>query len=143
MISLAFVALEVTSMSISVLGTFQKGNLYRDPFPHLIIRDALPNAVCDQLIKEYPSLDTLKVDATQNNTRWNFPASRVKENEEISDLWKELIEYHSSPEFFGELVEIFGESLIDLYPGRFESQRQLQELAVGVRGSIRSRTKTF
>jgi hypothetical protein len=57
MISLAFIALEVTSMSISVLGTFQKGNLYRDPFPHLIIRDALPNAVCDQLIKEYITLD--------------------------------------------------------------------------------------
>ena len=121
-------------MSISVLGTFQKGDFYRDPFPHLIIRDALPNAVCDQLIKEYPSLDTLKVDATQNNTRWNFPASLVKNSEGISELWKELIEYHSSPAFFDELVDIFGESLIDLYPGRFESQQQLKELAVGVRG---------
>jgi hypothetical protein len=131
---LVFVALEVTSMSISVLRTFQKENLYRDPFPHLIIRDALPNTVCDQLIKEYPSLDTLEVDATQNNTRWSFPASRVKNSEGISEIWKELIEYHSSPAFFGELVEIFGESLIDLYPGRFESEQQLKELAVGVRG---------
>ena len=122
-------------MSISVLRTFQKGDFYRDPFPHLIIRDALPNAVCDQLIKEYPSLDTLKVDATRNNTRWNFPAPRVKKSEGISELWKELIEYHCSPAFFGELVEIFGESLIDLYPRRFESQRQLKELAVGVRGA--------
>jgi hypothetical protein len=121
-------------MSISVLRTFQKSNLYRDPFPHLIIRDALPNAVCDQLIKEYPSLDTLEVDATQNNTRWNFSASRVTNSAGIPEIWKELIEYHSSPAFFGELVEIFGESLIDLYPHRFESQRQMQELAVGVRG---------
>jgi len=121
-------------MSISVLRTFQKSNFYRDPFPHIIIRDALPNALCDQLIKEYPSLDTLEVDATQNNTRWNFSASRVKNSAGISALWKELIEYHSSPAFFAELVEIFGESLVDLYPGRFESQRQLKELAVGVRG---------
>jgi hypothetical protein len=134
MASLAFVALELTSMSISVLRTFQKGDFYQDPFPHLIIRDALPNAVCDQLIKEYPSLDTLGVDATQNNMRWNFSASRVKNSEGISDLWKELIEYHSSPEFFAELIEIFGESLIDLYPGRFENLQQLKELAVGVRG---------
>ncbi|MDB4409665.1 hypothetical protein N9235_02515 [Gammaproteobacteria bacterium] len=121
-------------MSISVLRTFQQENFYRDPFPHLIIRDALPNAVCDQLIEEYPSLDTLEVDATQNNTRWSFPASRVKNNEGISEIWKELIEYHSSPAFFSELVEIFGESLIDLYPGRFESQQQLKQLALGVRG---------
>jgi hypothetical protein len=119
---------------MSVLKTFQKENFYRDPFPHIIIRDALPNAICDQLIEEYPSLDTLEVDATQNNTRWNFSASRAKKSEGISELWKELVEYHSSPAFFEELVEIFGESLIDLYPGRFESLQQLKELAVGVRG---------
>ena len=121
-------------MSISVLNRFQKENFYRDPFPHLIIRDALPDSICDQLIREYPSFDTLEVDATQNNTRWNFSASRVKTSEEISATWKELIEYHSSPDFFAELVEIFGESLIDLYPRRFKSQQQLKELAVGLRG---------
>jgi hypothetical protein len=121
-------------VSLSALRAFQDRDFHRTPFPHLIVRDALPSAICDQLIKEYPTADVLGVDASRNNVRWNFPTSRVRESESISNLWKEIIDYHSSPAFLGELVDVFGESLLEMYPQQFRSRQQLKELTIGVRG---------
>ena len=44
---------------ISVLGKADKADIRTDPFPHIVVRDALPQDVFDELIGSYPLTETI------------------------------------------------------------------------------------
>ena len=89
---------------ISLLNNADKVSLSLIPFPHIIIKDALSKSLANQLTSEFPmeSFDT-----SMNNTRVDISASKVKNANDISSLWKEFINYHSSKEFFQEVIQVF------------------------------------
>jgi hypothetical protein len=122
-----------SSMSVSVLQRATRADVRREPFPHLVIENALPDALADALIKEYPRLEALGVDPSENNARWSHPADLVAASPDISPVWKELIAYHASPEFFHDVVALFGEDIVRLYPKRFPTLDRLRAGRVGMR----------
>lgn len=89
---------------ISLLNNADKVSLSLIPFPHIIIKDALSKSLANQLTSEFPmeSFDT-----SMNNTRVDISASKVKNAIDMSSLWKEFINYHSSKEFFQEVIQVF------------------------------------
>jgi hypothetical protein len=119
--------------SFSVLQRAQASDVVSDPYPFVVVPDALPNDLCDALISEYPQLGILGVDATQNNSRWSIPAPDVSQNAGIARVWKDFVAYHASPAFFHECVRVFGDHVVRLYPHAFPSVDALRASRLGVR----------
>jgi hypothetical protein len=119
--------------SLSVLRKARAEDVVTEPFPHLVIRDALPDAVCDALIAEYPPLDALAIDGNDNNRRWSVTAWDARRNPRIAPIWQELVAYHASRAFYDELIDVFGEHVTHLYPRLFPDVATLRSQRVGLR----------
>jgi hypothetical protein len=119
----------------SLLSNVSKTDVFVDPFPHIVVTDALDDGLCTQLIQEMPSIDTLKIgkDDRAGYDRFNYPASLVINNSEISDLWQEFIRLHSSDSFMRQVLELMGEHILKLYPDFEERFKPLPSFVSGVR----------
>jgi len=95
---------------ISILHDSEKVLLSCNPFPHVIIKDALPTSLANQLTIEFPIVN---FDTSGSNKRIDISASKVKKNNKISSSWKEFIDYHSSSKFFHEVLRVFRPCLLD------------------------------
>jgi hypothetical protein len=121
------------AMSVSVLQNAASGHVASDPYPYIIIRDALPADLCERLIANYPGLDDLGADASRNNVRWSYPACKVRDNPAISQAWRDVIAYHVSRAFYNEVMDTFAASILNLYPGVFRDETTLREARLGLR----------
>lgn len=119
--------------SLSVLQRARAADVVVDPYPFIVVHDALPDALCDELIAQYPPLDALAVDVSENNARWSVPAWHAQQNPRIPQIWQRFVAYHASPAFFGELVNLFGEHVVRLYPDVFPDIATLRSQRLGVR----------
>jgi len=119
--------------SLSVLQRARAADVAADPFPHIIIHDALPEEICDALITQYPPLDALAVESTDSNSRWSVPAWHAQQNSRIAQIWQDLVAYHASSAFFEDFVRIFGEHVIRLYPRVFPDVATLRAQRLGLR----------
>ncbi len=119
--------------SLSVLRKARAADVVVDPFPHLVIHDALPQPLCDALIDAYPPLETLGIDGRDNNSRWSVTAWEAQQREGIARVWKEFVAYHASPAFFDELVTLFGEHVVRQYPHVFPDLATLRAQRLGIR----------
>ena len=121
--------------SASVLQNRHTAELQRDPYPYIVIRDALPDALCDRLIAGYPAPEFLGADPARNNVRWSYPASEVRKADAISDEWKAVIDYHVSRQFYDEVIDLFGDAITTLCPGLFPDRESLERLRTSSRGA--------
>ena len=78
-------------MNYSVLQNFKKEDLYTDPFPYILIRNALPEALYKRLQKETPK-DYI-MDINENNKRGNIYLKDIEKNESI--MFKKFSGIHS------------------------------------------------
>lgn len=105
--------------SLSLLQNLGSQNFHLDPFPHVIIESALPDHICDELLGSFPTLEQLGVNATLNNHRWSTPANKCLLIPNISQLWIDLISYHTSADFLSEVLQTFEREIRTLYPSYF------------------------
>jgi len=108
-------------------------DVVREPYPHIIVENALPSGLYDELAESFPQPSAMEVDPTGNNRRWDYPARKVVDNRSIPELWRRFIAYNSSQEFFNDIVALFQDSIIALYPDRFPERASLQGLKIGMR----------
>lgn len=123
------------SQSLSVLQNVRRSDIVADPFPHVVVRDALPAALCDALIAQYPSTATVGGDQAQSNSRWSMTTHDALASPEVPELWKAFSSYHASPDFFNEVVDVFGATIVSRYPHAFAGEDRLRALRLGVRNA--------
>jgi hypothetical protein len=119
---------------LSILSRASKANLRLDPYPHLIIDEALDPALFEELSATYPE-DALVVDGRPIKDTWyDYPACKVVKDQRITPLWRDFFAHHASGAFFAELVDVAGDALRQLNPG-LETRigRPLQDFKVGMR----------
>jgi len=105
-----------------------------EPFPYLVLRDALPEDRCARLISEFPALDVVSQGRPMgSNLRYSMSAPEALGAPEMPPVWRELIEQHISQEFLDGLMRIFGDHIRRLYPSFEQDHAPLDELRVGVR----------
>jgi hypothetical protein len=121
------------SESLSVLRHVRPSDVVEDPYPFVVIHEALPDDLCNALIADYPRLDILGVDGSKNNSRWSIPAWDASRNSAIATVWKDFVAYHSSPAFFDDFVRVFGNHVVRLYPNVFPDIGSLRALRLGIR----------
>ena len=96
-------------MTISVLQ--KTPTLATDPYPHVIIEDALPEDVYDRLEKAWPEQQLLKTEPFDNGICYRLKSDQMLKPDVVSTLWKEFAEYHTSAQFYKEMKEIFGDMM--------------------------------
>jgi hypothetical protein len=115
--------------NFSILQKVTEARVYNYPFPHIIIHDALPADLASLLTNTFPM--THLVDGL-NNSRVDISASASAQTKYGTE-WRQFIEFHTSQNFFHEIINAFGELLLKQNPNHFHSLDELYKLKVGTR----------
>src|SRR5688572_12972359 len=86
--------------------------VFKDPFPHVIIENALPEDYYRSLVKTRPSMKKILNGRNYGpNERFDMPTSEALK---LDSPWGEFVRAHVSIEFFKKAMEVFSD--FDLYP---------------------------
>jgi hypothetical protein len=118
---------------LSLLQRALPSDVLREPFPCLVIENALPAALYEELADSFPSRATMGISEARNNLRWNYAARKVLANKSLPELWRNFIAYNSSAQFFSDVVALFHSPITELYGDRFPDRSSLEALRVGMR----------
>ena len=139
-----------TSNKYSVLQNAKKADVRLHPYPHVIIENCLPDDVYEELERTYPSYkDIVKIAkpgrSIPPNTRVDLRASMVLKEPTggiVSKAWEEFVKYHSSREFYEEVIDLFGEEVFTKYHGKSMEEKygkKLREMETEVRLTSRKK----
>jgi hypothetical protein len=124
------------SSPYSVLVSAASAILQSDPFPHLVIDNALEPALYERLTTHFPDIEA--INRTNRPLKSNHPymlsATEVLSGEGFSPDWKSFFEYHVSQSFWREALSFIKPSLLKIHP-ELERQagRPLEEFRINVR----------
>jgi len=111
--------------NLSLLQNCNQQDIKLDPFPHIIIENALPDKIAKSLTKTFP-INIFNLES--NNRRLNCSSFQVQQTKQINNLWKEFIRYHSSESFYAELIELFKPAFLK------DDYIRYKKKCVGIRG---------
>lgn len=102
----------------SVLRNSSGADVRSDPFAHIVVDRALDPALYERLAESFPPtgwfLDSLP--EVKSNQAVRIPAAAVIGNGRFSPEWRDFFSYHTSAEFWSDIVRVFGDSLRETYP---------------------------
>jgi len=118
----------------TLLDNLKSGQVFTEPFPHLIVANALPEELCLKLTSEYPPLNLIAGGAeTSSNQRFSMSAVEAWNCASLSPLWQEFARMHTSEAFFTQVINVFGDHIRSVYPYIEREIGPLGELSTGVR----------
>ncbi len=120
-------------MNLSLLQNVSGSDVLEDPFPHVVVENALPDAIHEQLRESFPHPSLMGINHSSDNQRWSIMARDLDAFSGISNLWREFVRFHSAPDFWHDFVRVFGPSVVRTFPARFGGVADLRELKVQVR----------
>lgn len=106
----------------------------KEPFPHIIANNVLPETVLKQLTEGLPSLeDMTKGVKYGSNRRLNYSASDIQANINLPDVWKMFVREHLGQPFLNDIVRLFGSYVPEYFPEFEQRFGKLSELKAGIR----------
>jgi len=122
----------------SVLSKATARNVETEPFPHLVIENALDASYYATLMSSFPTLEV--VNGTKgklpNNIKVALGASEVLASSEISDEWRAFFRFHTSMDFLAQAMDLIAKPVAVIHP-RIEpvvSRVREQKLAIADSG---------
>ena len=102
-----------------VWSALSSGRLIDDPYPHLVVENALPRDIADVLLAEMPPLDVFtRGRPPGSNVRFALPSNLALADARVSSSWKNAMRACNSG--IGALLAImlrrFGDELLRIYP---------------------------
>ena len=85
----------------------KKPTVQTDPYPHVIIEDALPWDLYEKLEAEFPEKTLLATDPFDDGICYRLKADKLLSLTFESGVWRDFAEYHTSAEWFNEVNELF------------------------------------
>ena len=102
----------------SLIKNINLNDIHMEPFPYVIIKNPLKEEYYKELQSQFPSDDLfVKNKKYQENHRYNIFNYNY---EEITKIWKQFLDYHSSEAFLNELINLFYKHLKEYYPNFIE-----------------------
>ena len=118
----------------TILSHISPTDVLVDPFPHIVVKNALPDELTRQLLAALPSQEMLtKGEEPGSNKRFSYSAVDVFRSPPIAPLWQEFIRVHTSAEFCADLLRIFGDHIVRLYSTFEKTVAPLSALRWGLR----------
>lgn len=119
---------------LSILSRASRSDLVLDPYPHLVIENALDPDVFAALEAAFPADDVVVNGRRLTDTWYDYPACKVLDDTRIAPIWREFFHHHTSKPFFDELVALAGDTLRRLNPDlERRIGRPLEQFRAGVR----------
>ena len=112
-------------MNLSVLAKAPEVNYF--PFPHIVIKDALPEKLYQQLLEtRLPWEQIMKLMGTPEgfNMRYDAKAAQLMTLPGVAKVWKDFVSYHVSGQFWRDLLQVFGEAIRIAHP-RFSTDEPI------------------
>ena len=127
---------------LSVFSNADPSMVVISPFPYLIVRNCLDEDIYNELESSYPSDDLIcDLDSDRRPKAYNRENFRVdilsknalKNKNKLPKVWIDFIDYHSSKDFYSEVVNFFGPSINKIYPTLVDRNCDLNDLSCGRR----------
>lgn len=108
-------------MKFNILQKVKKNDIIMEPFPHVIIQDAIPNDLYHQLEQTWPE-DFLNsgnesITDEKGHTKRYLSNKALTENN-VSNLWKEFFQYHTSNDFYKYTIDLLSDAITLYYPDK-------------------------
>lgn len=105
-----------------------------DPFPHIVVEDALDPALCDRLSREFPPMDLVTGGKRPVSTKkFYIHVARGFTDPQVSAIWRTALAEYVRPAVWTNVVRLFGDSLLREYPDFEQRFGSLNTLRTGVR----------
>lgn len=79
-----------------------------DPYPHVIIENALPEKIHNELLKTLPEQRIDQQVPRDDHKKLTWHVTEIKQEQwPISNVWRDFIEYHCSEKFFFDVLNVF------------------------------------
>ena len=85
----------------------KKPTVQVDPYPHVVIEDALPWDLYEKLEAEFPEKTLLATDPFDDGICYRLKADKLLSLTFESGVWRDFAEYHTSAEWFNEVNDLF------------------------------------
>jgi len=124
------------SQTLSLLRNARAADVRHDPYPHIVIENALDEETYAALEAGYPSEEVIR-SAKHVYNRDQLQAYEGLAHPEVSPLWKAFMSYHVSHAFYAEMARLFAPWVRELYPWlEAEKGRPLEAFTAGVRDPL-------
>ena len=105
-----------------------------DPFPHVVIKPALPQELYDELAAAFPDAARISGkqpdDAKIGNVLHQLSAKDIMMGAGIDPIWQRFVATHTGPEWLGWLLDLFAPHMQPLM-----KRLPQKDMKVGVRGT--------
>ena len=78
----------------------KKPKLITDPYPHVVIEEALPWELYEKLEAEFPEKTLLATEPFDNGICYRMKSDVLLQPTFESNIWREFANYHTSHEWF-------------------------------------------
>lgn len=122
-------------MTQSVLSRLTPADIVYDPFPHVVVENALDPDWYAALAESYPSLEKVVGSRElKNNKAYLLNAVEVLPDEAIAPVWRDFFAHHTSDTFFREMCAFWDVAIAREYPDLDERfGKPLADLSTAVR----------
>jgi len=108
------------------------------PYAHLVDEMALDQNTYDKLAATFPAPERFLrgLDSVGNNQAIRIPARDIIDNPEFTADWREFFRYHTSQDFWNDIVRVFGDAVRNTHPRLEElAGKPLNDWRVKIRGT--------
>mgnify|MGYP001199199891 FL=1 len=90
------------------LNVLQKGGVVvADPYPHIIIEDALPDNVYAELERTFPENAVLSTEPFDGGICYRYKADKLLQEAFKPEIWRDFCDYHTSAEYVNQCFKLF------------------------------------
>lgn len=120
------------ALQASLLRGVCRNDIETEPFPHVVVRDAMPPAAYRDFAAHTPHYEAVSWEGNRtSNRRFSSPAPFLLADPRVHDTWKSLVRTHTSPGFFAEIVALFASFWSLANPGLVDRFGPLDALRAG------------
>ena len=85
----------------------KKPKVETNPYPHVLIEEALPWDLYEELENSFPEKQVLSTEALDNGRTHRVKSNVILNPNFQPNIWRKFCEYHTSAEWFNEVNELF------------------------------------
>ena len=83
------------------------GTVNPDPYPHIIIEDALPWDVYEELERTFPENAVLNTEPFDDGICYRWKADKLLQETFKPEIWRDFCAYHTSAEYVNQCFKLF------------------------------------
>lgn len=111
-----------------------KQQVQSEPFPHLVVPNALEPELLRALMNGLPPFEELAKGMNHgSNRRLNYSATNIAFNSGIPQIWKDFVQAHLSQKFLDEIIRLFAPFIPAYFPDFSERFGVPEQLKAGIR----------